>query len=378
MKCYLVGGAVRDDLLGLPVGERDWVVVGSTPQAMLQQGFRPVGKDFPVFLHPQTNEEYALARTERKTGRGYHGFTFYTDPTTTLEEDLQRRDLTINAMARDSDGQLIDPYGGQADLAARRLRHVSEAFREDPLRVLRVARFAARLAPLGFTVAPETLDLMRHIVHGGELADLAAERVWRELWKALSESSPATFFEVIHACGGLAYLLPELDWPWTGDTPPLSISILKAAAALSNDPSIRFAALIQAIAVNEQSLSTIVSRLKAPNEPATLARLAHRHRALAHQASHFSAPDLLNLLEILDALRKPERLPALLTIWQADAAARTHSKEFPQHNQLTTALRAALAVNARDIDVLDLSGPAIGEAVRQARILAIEQSLRNT
>ncbi len=371
MHCYLVGGAVRDELLGLPVRERDWVVVGATPEALRARGFIPVGKDFPVFLHPQTHEEYALARTERKSGRGYHGFVFHADPNVSLEEDLRRRDLTINAMARTPNGELIDPYGGQADLAARVLRHVSPAFAEDPLRVLRVARFMAKLAPLGFRIAAETLTLMRELVASGELAELSPERIWQELDCAMGEADPLSFWQTLAQCGALAPVLGELAGRWPG----LGPAMLQAITPLTQEAAVRFAALVEVLAVQEDEIAHLGERLKAPQRPLELARLALRGREQAHRALELSAAELLGLLERLDLLRRPDPLPALLLIWQADAQVRLQQPDYPQAEHLRTALRIARGVKARDLNLHGLRGPAIGEAVSKARIQALADRL---
>jgi len=371
MRCYLVGGAVRDELLGLPVRERDWVVVGATPEILRARGFIPVGKDFPVFLHPQTHEEYALARTERKSGRGYHGFVFHADPTVSLEEDLRRRDLTINAMARTPDGELIDPYGGQADLAARVLRHVSPAFAEDPLRILRVARFHAKLAPLGFRIADETLALMCELTASGELAELSPERIWQEINRAMGEADPLSFWQTLAQCQALGYVLGDLAARWPG----LGPAVLQAITPLTDDAAVRFTALIQVLAEREDEIVHLGERLKAPQRPIELARLALRGREDAHRALALTAAELLALLERLDLLRRPEPLAVLLLIWQADAQVRVHQPHYPQAERLQTALTIARSVNARDLDLNGLTGPAIGETIKMARIQALADQL---
>lgn len=371
MHCYLVGGAVRDELLGLPVRERDWVVVGATPEDLRARGFIPVGKDFPVFLHPQTHEEYALARTERKSGRGYHGFVFHADPKVSLEEDLRRRDLTINAMARTPAGELIDPYGGQADLAARVLRHVSPAFAEDPLRILRVARFHAKLAPLGFRIAEETLALMCELAASGELAELSGERIWQETHRAMSEADPLSFWQTLAQCGALGYVLGNLAAHWPG----LGPAVLQAITPLTEDAAIRLAALVQVLAAREDEIVHLGERLKMPQRPIELARLALRGRGQAHAALNLTAAELLALLEQLDLLRRPEPLAALLLIWQADARIRLQQPSYPQAERLRMALTIARGVNARDLDLNGLSGPAIGAATKAARIQALANQL---
>jgi tRNA nucleotidyltransferase (CCA-adding enzyme) len=334
MKVYLVGGAVRDQLLGRTPLERDWVVIGATPEQMVAHGYRPVGKDFPVFLHPQTAEQYALARTERKTGRGYYGFETRHSPDVTLEQDLSRRDLTINAMAQDTDGQLIDPHGGRSDLDARVLRHVSEAFVEDPLRVLRVARFAARYASLGFTVADGTLALMRRIVDAGELSALVAERVWSETQRALAEPTPQVYFEVLRGCGALEVVFPEIAalygvpqpprWHPEIDTGLHTMLALAAAAGLSPEVDVRFAALVhdlgKALTPRERwpshhgheeagvaPIENLCARLRVPGDAKDLAILASRHHARVHRAEELRPGTLLELLEAVDAFRAARR-----------------------------------------------------------------------
>lgn len=365
---YLVGGAVRDRLLGLAVRERDWVVTGATPAEMEALGYVPVGKDFPVFLHPETGEEHALARTERKSGRGYHGFIFHAAPEVTLEQDLARRDLTINAMAMDQNGRVIDPYGGRADLAARRLRHVGEAFIEDPLRVLRVARFAARLAPLGFRVDPETLSLMRRMARSGEIDDLTPERVWQEFTKALTSPAPARFFEVLHDCDALRYVLPELNRRWRHPR-PRALAMLERASALSAEPEPRFAALMLGIAGDAGQVRAISERLRAPNDFRELAETAVANRELAARVRTADAGALLDLLERADLLRRPARLPALSAAWQA-ALGRGFSAP-----RLRRAHEAACGIRARDLPLDGLSGPAVGHALNRARRRAIHAAL---
>jgi len=353
MKIYLVGGAIRDRLLGLPVKEKDWVVVGATPADMAALDYKPVGKDFPVFLHPATKEEYALARTERKTGRGYHGFEFHSAPEVTLEEDLKRRDLSINALAEDADGQLIDPYGGVQDLQAKLLRHVSPAFVEDPVRVLRVARFAARFAPLGFTLAPETLALMRQMVDNGEVDALVPERVWQETLKALGCERPSVYFSVLRECGALAKVFPELErlfgvpqpakWHPEIDTGVHVFMVLDQAARLSADLSVRFAALTHDLGKGttpkdvlphhygheERSVVLVeglCERLKTPRDFRELAVLVAHYHGLAHRAQALRADTLLKLLENSDALRRPERFELFLLACEADHRGRTQKE----------------------------------------------------
>ena len=374
MEIYLVGGAVRDKLLGLPVKDRDWVVVGSSPQAMLDLGYRQVGKDFPVFLHPQSNEEFALARTERKTAPGHTGFSFDTSGSVTLEEDLQRRDLTINAIAEDSDGQLVDPYGGVADCENRILRHVSEAFSEDPLRVLRVARFAARFAHLGFRVADDTNALMRDMVASGELESLVGERVWTEMHKALLAQSPAEFVRVLRQCDALAIILPEVDalfgvpqpekYHPEIDTGIHTLMCLEQARKLSDDSAVLYATLVHDVgkaltdrdnwprhigheSLGLKALANIEQRLPLPKEHAALARLVCEHHTKLHRIQELKPTTLLKLLESLDAIRRPERLQKFLLACEADARGRTglEERDYPQGQYLLTVLDAATSID---------------------------------
>jgi tRNA nucleotidyltransferase (CCA-adding enzyme) len=408
MKIYSVGGAVRDELLGRPVADRDHVVVGATPEVMLAQGFRPVGRDFPVFLHPQTNEEYALARTERKSGRGYHGFTFHAAPDVTLEADLARRDLTINAMARDADGTLIDPYHGEADLRAGVLRHVSAAFAEDPLRVLRVARFAARL---GFAVAPETEAMMRAIVSGGELATLSAERIWQELARALMEARPSRFFSELRRCGALAVLLPEVDALFgvpqpVAHHPELDAGVHVSQAvdfsAAAGDPlPVRYAVLTHDLgkaatnpadwprhvaheARSVRLAEALSVRLRVPSDCRELARLAARYHGVVQRAHELRPATLLDLLVAADALRRPERLDGLIRACAADAMSRP-GRRFPifePGQRLLAALDIVRSVDAARIARGLPSGhPDAGELpqrIRAARIRALRTWLRET
>ena len=349
MKTYVVGGVVRDELLGLPVADRDWVVVGATPEDMVRAGFRPVGKDFPVFLHPETHEEYALARTERKSGRGYKGFTVYAAPDVTLEADLARRDLTINAMARDASGRLIDPYGGEKDLRDGVLRHVSEAFDEDPVRILRVARFAARF---GFRIAPETQALMRRMVDSGEVDHLVAERVWQEFARGLMEKHPARMLEVLAECGLAVRLLPELK---------NERDALERAAQADAPLPVRFAVL--AWGLEEAAVRALCERLRAPNEDLELALVASRCRPLL---SAREPRELLEFLKRADAIRRPERFAQLIAAVRfADPAADLRRVE--------TALAAAAGVDAGAI--ARESSVDIGARVEQARAAAIEKAL---
>jgi tRNA nucleotidyltransferase (CCA-adding enzyme) len=397
---YMVGGAVRDELLGLPVSDHDWVVTGATPEQMLSRGFRQVGRDFPVFLHPQTAEEYALARTERKTGPGYHGFVVNSAPDVTLEQDLARRDLTINAMARDTDGRLIDPYDGQADVERRLLRHVSPAFSEDPLRVLRVARFAARFDTLGFHIAAETKRLMTDMVNSGELTSLAAERVWQECQRALAGPCPARFFTVLRECGALAVVLPEVDRlfgvPQPShhhpeiDTGVHTLMVLERAETISEDTRVRFAALVHDVGKgttpagdwprhigHEQRGAKLIRelcrRLKVPNDHRDLAVLVARFHGLCHRAVTLKPATLLKLLEDLDALRRPERFQLFLQACEADARGRQGSedRDYPQARFLQRVHAAVMAVTAAPLLDQGLSGIKLAEALRQHRIRTV-------
>jgi len=345
MKRYVVGGAVRDALLGLPVADRDWVVIGATPQEMTAAGFRPVGKDFPVFLHPETHEEHALARTERKSGRGYKGFTVYASPEVTLEEDLRRRDLTINAMAQDEAGGLIDPFGGERDLRAGVLRHVSEAFAEDPLRVLRVARFAARF---GFRIADETLALMRRLVDEGEMRTLVAERVWQELARGLAEPQPERLFDALVLCGAQHELLPELDAVFTDAAARAALGrALGAASREGANLAERFALLAHAIGARcDAAISALCARLRVPNEVEELSMAVCRCGAGLRSAGTDSPAALLGTLKCVDALRRPERLAALL---RTLAYAEPGEASARAARRLTRALDATRAVDAGSI-----------------------------
>jgi tRNA nucleotidyltransferase (CCA-adding enzyme) len=402
MRAYLVGGAVRDKLLGRPVAERDWVVVGETPESMQAMGFRAVGKDFPVFLHPQTHDEYALARTERKTAPGYRGFAVHAAPEVTLEEDLRRRDLTINAMAEDVAGRLIDPFGGQGDLNARQLRHVSPAFGEDPVRVLRVARFAARYAPLGFSVAEETRFLMRAMVTAGEIDALVAERVWAELVKALAEAAPAAFFAVLRECGALARLFPEIealfgvpqraDYHPEVDTGVHVMLVLEQVARLSPDPLVRFSALTHDLgkaltppadwprhpgheARGVPVLRGLCARLRAPRRYRVLAEKVMRHHGLSHRALEIRPGTLVDLFQHLDAWRAPKTLEQFLLACEADARGRAglENRPYPQAAFLQAAFAVARAVPARELTGKGLAGEALGKALRAARITAVAE-----
>jgi len=401
MHIYLVGGAVRDALLDRPVVDHDHVVVGATPDDLLALGYRPVGKDFPVFLHPDTGEEYALARTERKTGRGYHGFVFQADATVTLEQDLARRDLTINAIARDGHGVLTDPFGGVRDIEARVLRHVSPAFVEDPVRVLRVARFAARFAPLGFTVADETMTLMRQMVRDGEVDHLVPERVWAETRKALTEPQPSAFLRVLREAGALRVLFPEVDALYgvpqraefhpEVDTGVHVEMVLDAAAKLApGDDLVGFCALThdlgkaltpadtlpRHIGHEERGLAPLrqlAARLKVPAEHAALAEAMCREHLNAHRAFELKPATVARLLGSLDALRRPARLDVFLAACMADKRGRLghEGDAYPQADYLREARAAAAAVSAAGFVAQGLAGPAIGAAMERARVDAI-------
>jgi tRNA nucleotidyltransferase (CCA-adding enzyme) len=383
MEIYLVGGAVRDRRLGLPIRERDWVVVGSTPAEMRQLGYTPVGKNFPVFLHPETRDEYALARTERKTGHGYTGFETCADPDITLEQDLLRRDLTINAMAETAEGELIDPYNGEADLENGVLRHVSPAFAEDPVRILRVARFAARFAHWGFRVAHATNELMRDMVRNGEVDHLVPERVWAELEKALAENTPARFFDVLYGCGALARLFPEIE-PLYLDRIPREhghgeavLPVLEQSVKHGPQPDIRFAALVcdirnhEAAVFGPAQLSALCDRLRMPNACRKLGSMALQHSHRARSAAALGATQQLELLEALDALRRPGRFSRFLQVCASEAAA----NDLPDSSKhLATALAAARSVDAGRLQQQGLSGKALGDAIREARIEAIHRA----
>jgi len=378
MQVYLVGGAVRDALLGLHAAERDWVVVGATPEAMTAAGFRAVGRDFPVFLHPETHEEHALARLERKTGPGYRGFSTEFSPSVTLEEDLQRRDLTINAIAQAADGTLTDPYGGQADLRARILRHVSPAFSEDPLRVLRVARFAARFAPLGFNVAPETLALMKRMSEGDELATLSPERVWRETERALATGQPERYFAVLRSCGALARVMPELDTLLQRSPQgAVALAALREATAAGCDGPQRWAALLGGM--DRQQLDTLQARLRLPNTYAELAVLTC-HLSGQMEASHLSrenfladAERLMKVLESADSLRRPERFEAWLRVYMARAQAEGQqaSSVAAQQARLERAQKACAKIKLDKDELQSLSGPRIAERLHERRLEAL-------
>lgn len=380
VKIYRVGGAVRDEMLGRPIADRDWVVVGATPETMLASGFRPVGRDFPVFLHPETREEYALARTERKHGRGYRGFEFFASPDVTLEEDLRRRDLTINAMARAEDGALIDPFGGEADLRAGILRHVAPAFAEDPLRVLRVARFAARF---GFVVAPETMKLMRELVASGELAALTPERVWQELARGLMEAQPSRMIAVLRECDALRALLPEIEAgarPRAKRSEAQLAAALDCAAAAGTPLPVRYALLatldagaISSTAHRVRAAERLSARLRVPIECSDAARLVARWRTVVDGARDLPAATLLDLLLAADALRRPERLDVLLDACAAAADGGDYPPAETVRGALAVVKRVDAARIAREAAARRREGAAedVAKAVRAARLAAL-------
>jgi tRNA nucleotidyltransferase (CCA-adding enzyme) len=370
METYLVGGAVRDKLLNYPVSERDWVVVGVTAEQMLEAGYRQVGKDFPVFLHPQTKEEYALARTERKTGRGYTGFHCFTSPDVSLEEDLRRRDLTINAIAEDANGNLIDPYGGQEDLKNRLLRHVSPAFEEDPLRILRVARFYARYYQSGFRIADETLELMRSMVARGELEDLVAERVWMEIHRALKERHPEMFYRVLSITGGMEYLMPEFA---EEDLLDQAMQVLNVLLDRSEEAQCRFAATYMHL--NRSQLLAWCETYRVPGEFRELTLLVKKYIRSASAELAQDAQGLLTLLESLDAFRRPDRFARFAIVCEAAVQIDADSEgDLRTVCLLKDALRASACITARDVDA-NLVGKAIGDAIAVKRISVIEQLL---
>lgn len=401
MQVYLVGGAVRDRLLGRPVTEQDWVVVGARPDDLLAQGYRAVGRDFPVFLHPQTQEEYALARTERKSGSGHTGFICDFSPDITLEDDLLRRDLTVNAMA-EADGQLVDPYGGQRDLDARLLRHVSPAFREDPLRVFRVARFAARYAPLGFRIADETLALMQDMTSSGELQSLTPERVWKETEKALGESRPEVYIQVLRDCGALAVWFPEVDrlfgvpqrpeYHPEIDTGIHTLMALRIAAQLSEAVPVRFATLVHDLGKADTPMQEwprhlghesrgikrvreLSKRLKVPRAFEDLGELVSRFHLEIHRSTELRPATLLKKLLEMDALRRPERFRDILLCCEADARGRLglEGKAYPQRQYWNEALAALSAVSAKPLQEQGLQGTAFITALQERREAALKQ-----
>lgn len=406
MQIYKVGGAVRDRLLGIPFSDTDWVVVGASADEMLAQGYRPVGADFPVFLHPKTGEEYALARTERKSGRGYGGFTFHASPDVTLKEDLIRRDLTINAMAEDDAGQIIDPYHGQKDLEARLLRHVSPAFAEDPLRVLRVARFAARYTLLGFSVAPETLALMRELSESGELQALTAERSWKEISRALMEPRPDVFIQVLRDCGALAVLMPEVDALFGVPQPPQHhpevdtgehvLAVLRECASYDQPLSVRWACLVHDVGKGETReedwprhhahehlglplIDAINARFKVPRDCQELARLVGEFHTHCHRALELRPNTVLELLQSFDVYRRPQRFEEFLAASEMDARGR-HGLEdcdYPQADYLRGAAQAARAVAVQPLLEKGYKGAELGEALKRERLSALKAYKEN-
>ncbi|KFX05423.1 tRNA nucleotidyl transferase [Pectobacterium betavasculorum] len=400
MKIYLVGGAVRDSLLGLPVTEKDWVVVGATPEHLLAQGYQQVGKDFPVFLHPVSRDEYALARTERKSGKGYTGFVCHAEPDVTLEQDLLRRDLTINAIARTERGALIDPYHGRRDLENRVLRHVSDAFSEDPLRVLRVARFAARFAHLGFQIAEETMALMQKMAHEGELAYLTPERVWKETEKALGTSSPDVYFQVLRDCGALAVLFPEIDnlygvpapakWHPEIDTGIHTMMTVAMAARLSPEIDVRFATLCHDLGkgltppelwprhlghgpAGVKLVEALCVRLRVPNPLRDLAKLVAEYHDLVHTVQVLQPKTLLKLFDAIDVWRKPQRLEQLALTSEADARGRAGFEEnpYPQGDYLREAFRVASQVSSASVVADGFTGIDVRNELARRRIHAL-------
>lgn len=406
MKTYLVGGAVRDGLLNLPIKDRDWVVTGTTPEAMLAAGYQQVGRDFPVFLHPKTREEYALARTERKSGQGYTGFITKFAPDVTLEQDLQRRDLTINAIAQDSDGNIIDPFNGRQDIQQRLLRHVSAAFNEDPLRVLRVARFAARFAHLNFRIADETMALMQHMAASGELAHLTAERVWKETESALQSPNPQVFFQVLRDCNALAVLFPEIDklfgvpapakWHPEIDTGVHTLMTLAIAAQLSPEVDIRFATLchdvgkaltppekwpshhghgLAGVPVVEQ----LCQRLRVPNHVRDLSLLVTEFHDIVHTVERQSNETLVGLFDRIDAWRKPQRVEQIALTSEADARGRAtlENNPYPQGDYLRTAFGVVQAVSPKEVVEAGFTGSDVREELHRRRITALESWREN-
>jgi tRNA nucleotidyltransferase (CCA-adding enzyme) len=402
VEIYLVGGAVRDELLDRSVSERDWVVVGATPAELESRGYRPVGKDFPVFLHPQTGEEYALARLERKVAPGYRGFTTEFSPSVTLEQDLARRDLTINAMARDIAGNIIDPFGGRGDLDKRLLRHVSPAFVEDPVRILRVARFIARFAHLGFSVAPETLTLMRRMVDSGEADALVPERVWRELSRALDEPTPRAAIELLREVGALRVILPELDalfgvpqrpeWHPEVDTGEHTLLALQVAASRGASQAVRFAVLVHDLGkaltpraewprhhahetLGLPAIEALCARLRVPQEHRELGLLASRFHTHVHRGLELRTSTLLELLEHCDAFRRPARFVEFLEACECDARGRLGfaEKPYPQRARVEQAFEIARSISLTESEREGLDGAAIGERLRSKRLAALKR-----
>ena len=402
MEVYLVGGAVRDELLGLPVTERDWCVVGATPGELEAAGYRQVGKDFPVFLHPQTGEEYALARTERKTGPGYHGFSFHSSPDVTIEDDLRRRDLTVNAMARDSSGILVDPFGGRKDLEQRVLRHVSDSFAEDPVRILRVAKFAARFAPLKFRLAEETAALMAAMVENGEADELVPHRVWKECEAALACARPSVFFDILRQCGALAVVFPEIDalfgvpqpeqWHPEIDCGIHAMMVLEQAAALSREVDVRFAALVHDLGKattpknklpshpgherrSVRLIKSMASRMPIPTACRDLALVVAEFHGHCHKAFELRPSTILKVLERTDAFRRRERFDKFLLACEADSRGRTgfEQRPYPQAAWFRQALDAAAEVSARDVLREGMEGAQIGDALRRKRLQVLSR-----
>ena len=403
MEIYLVGGFIRDQLLGLETKDRDWVVVGAHPEELQKLNYRPIGKDFPVFLHPETNEEYALARTERKTAAGYNGFSFHTAADVTLEEDLMRRDLTINAIAQSDDGTLIDPFNGQADIKAKILRHVSPAFVEDPVRILRLARFAARFADLDFTIADETQDLMMTMVNSGEVDALVPERVWQETMRALSEKTPSRYFEVLRDCGALEKLFPEINRLWGVpqpekhhpeiDTGVHTMMVLEQAAKLSDDPKVRFAALVHDLGkgttpknkwpkhIDHESrgvplVEALCNRYRIPNDYRELAIIVTKYHLHYHRAAELRDDTFLKTLESVDAFRRPERFELFLLACEADSRGRTgyEDKHFDQPEIYRKAFNAAKSIDTKNLVAQGLKGKEIKDELNKLRILAIKSA----
>jgi len=401
MNTYLVGGAVRDELLGYPFNEKDWVVVGATVADMTHAGFQQIGKDFPVFLHPDTKEEHALARTERKTAAGYKGFEVHATPDVTLEDDLIRRDLTINAIAKDEAGEFIDPYNGIADIKNKILRHVSEAFAEDPVRILRIARFMARYAHLGFSVADETMQLMKKMVAAGEVDALVPERVWQEMQKALSEKTPSAFVSTLKDCGALKRILPELDCLWGVpqpeehhpeiDTGIHTMLVLEQACKLSDDPQVRFAALLHDLgkgttpqsewprhinheARGAQIVKQVCQRLRIPNEYRDLAERTARFHLHYHRALELKPSTVVKTLEQLDAFRKPARFEKFLLASEADARGRPgfENKEYHQGDYFRGALNVAKNINIAILREQGFENQLLANKIKEARIAAVK------